>query len=102
MIDTGSHVLYTFQKRGEADWHQWRRCQRGVHDMLATATPGIVVCRLCRTLGVCLWCGLSLPLGARITVCSQHLGLVRWQVRHPPTVETWLLDDIEEDAHGPR
>src|SRR5579859_665747 len=101
MMDTRSYLLHTFQKQGEADRLQRHRCQRGAHDMLATATPGIVVCRLCRTLGVCLWCGVSLPLGACISVCSKHLGLVRWQARQLRTVDAWLLDDIEEDSYEP-
>lgn len=101
MIATRSHLLHALHNQAEADRRQWRRCQRGAHDMLATATPGIVVCRRCRTLGVCLWCGWSLPPGACITVCSQHLGLVRWQARHPRTVEAWLVDDIEEDTYEP-
>jgi len=69
----------------EADRAQHLRCQRGDHDMLATASPGVVVCRLCRTLGVCLWCGLTLPQGACVVVCARHIGAVRWQARHPRT-----------------
>ena len=103
MIETRSHPLHAFQQHVEADRRQWRRCQRGAHDMLATATPGIVVCRCCRTLGVCMWCGWSLPLGACICVCSQHLALMRWQARHPSIIEAeaWLLDDIEENDYEP-
>ena len=102
MMDTRSPLLHALSNFMQADQQQRLRCQRGAHDMLATATPGIVVCRQCRTLGVCLWCGWNLPLGACISVCSQHLGLVRWQARHPHTVESWLLDDIEEDDYEPR
>jgi hypothetical protein len=42
-------------------------------------------------------------MGACISVCSQHLGLVRWQSRSPRTVEAeaWLLDDIEENDYEP-
>ena len=103
MITPRSSLLHTLHHQGEADRQHWRRCGRGAHDMLATATPGVVVCRHCRTLGVCLWCGWSLPLGACISVCPQHLGLVRWQARHPRTIETdaWLLDDIEENEYEP-
>lgn len=102
MMETRSPLLHTLSNFMQAEQQQWQRCQRGAHDMLATATPGIVVCRWCRTLGVCLWCGLSLPLGACISVCSQHLGLVRWQARHPRIVEAWVPDDIEEDDYEPR
>jgi hypothetical protein len=77
--------LYASQR--EADQQQRIRCQRGEHNMLATASPGVVVCRLCRTLGVCLWCGLTLPQGACVVVCSKHVGAVRWQARHLQTVE---------------
>ena len=103
MIATRSSLLHTVQNHVDADWQQWQRCQRGAHNMLATATPGVVVCRRCRMLGVCLCCGWSLPLGACISVCPQHLGLVRWQARRPRTVEaeSWLLDDIEENDYEP-
>ena len=98
MIEHRHSLLPALHQQMEADR---LHCQRGMHDMLATVPPVVVVCRRCRTLGVCLWCGWSLPLGACITVCSQHLGLVRWQAHHPHTVEAWLADDIEEDDYEP-
>ena len=79
---------------------QRTRCQRGEHDMLATASPGVVVCRLCRTLGVCLWCGLTLPHGACIVVCAKHVGAVNWQARHLPTGKTRTLY-AKEAGHEP-
>ena len=73
----------------EADRAQLRHCQQGEHDMLATPTPGVAACRVCRTLGVCLLCGLSLPYGACIVVCPKHIGFVRWQAaRQTPRITT--------------
>lgn len=95
MIEERNPLLQALREQMEVDQQQLLRCQRGEHDMLATASPGVVVCRLCRTLGVCLWCGWSLPLGACITLCSKHIGLVRWQARHPCTVEAWPPDTKE-------
>ena len=71
----------------EADRVQYLRCQHGEHDMLATASPGMVICRVCRTPGVCLWCGFTLPYGACITVCAKHIGVVQWQARHRQPVQ---------------
>jgi hypothetical protein len=82
--------LYASQR--EADQQQRIRCQRGEHDLLATASPGVVVCRLCRTLGVCLWCGLTLPHGA-------YIGAVQWQARHQRTVEAGTLKAKETPHH---
>ncbi len=87
--------LYASQR--EADQQQRIRCQRGEHDMLATASPGFVVCRLCRTLGVCLWCGLTLPHGACVVVCSKRVGAVRWQARHLQTVEARTSAQEDEE-----
>ncbi len=81
MIDERTPLLQAVRDQMIADQQQMLRCQRGHRDMLATATPGVVVCRLCRTLGVCLWCGLSLPYGACITVCAKHIGTVTQQAR---------------------
>ncbi len=86
----------------EADRAQYLRCQRGGHEMLATASPGVVVCRLCRTLGVCLWCGLTLPHGACAVVCARHVGAVQWQARHLRTVEARTAQTQEGQQHEPR
>lgn len=67
--------LYASQR--EADQQQRTRCQRGEHDLLATASPGVV----------CPWCGLTLPYGACVVVCAKHVGAVQWQARHPRTGE---------------
>ncbi len=75
-------MLHLYASQREADQKQRSRCQRGEHDMLATASPGMVVCRLCRTLVGCLWCELTLPHGACVVVCSKHVGAVSWQARH--------------------
>ena len=83
MIDERNPLLVALREQLDADLEHRQRCQRGEHDMLATASPGMVICRVCRTLGVCLWCGLTLPPGACIVVCSRHIGAVRWQARHP-------------------
>jgi hypothetical protein len=85
MIDDETVIRQIASAVIEEDRAQRMRCQRGEHDMLATASPGVVVCRLCRTLGVCLWCGLTLPSGACVVVCARHVGAVRWQARHPRT-----------------
>jgi hypothetical protein len=85
--------LYASQR--EADQQQRIRCLRGEHDMLATASPGVVVCRLCRTLGVCLRCGLTLPHGACVVVCARHVGAVQWQARQQRTVEAGTRDAKE-------
>ena len=82
MIDDETIIRRIASAVIEEDRAQRLRCQRGEHDMLATASPGVVVCRWCRTLGVCLWCGLTLPHGACIVVCSKHIGAVQWQARH--------------------
>jgi hypothetical protein len=37
------------------------------------------VCRVCRIVGVCLWCGLIPPRGAVILVCPAHQDFVRLQ-----------------------
>ena len=39
LIETRSRLLPSFQQYGEAERRRWQRCQRGAHDMLATATP---------------------------------------------------------------
>ena len=85
MIDDETVIRQIASAVIEEDRAQHLRCQRGEHDLLATASPSVVVCRLCRTLGVCLWCGLTLPSGACVVVCSRHVGAVRWQARHPRT-----------------
>ena len=66
-------------KRIEADLAQMARCQEGDHQMEATRSPGVFVCIICRTVGVCPWCGLTPPAGACITVCHEHHELVEWQ-----------------------
>ena len=87
MIDERHPLLQALREQMEADQEQMLRCQHGNHDMLATASPGMVICRVCRTLGVCLWCGLTLPHGACVVVCSKHVGAVQWQARHQRTIE---------------
>lgn len=76
MIDERHPLLQALCERLEADQQQRLRCQHGEHDPLATASAGVVVCR------VCLWCGLALPYGACVVVCSRHVGAVQWQARH--------------------
>ena len=85
----------------EADQKQRIRCQRGERDKLATASSGVVVCRLCRTFGVFLWCGMTLPQGACITVCSKHVGAVHWQARHLRTIEARTRYEQEGQHHEP-
>jgi hypothetical protein len=70
-------------RRIEADLAQMQRCQQGDHQLEATRSPGVFVCHLCRTVGVCLWCGLTPPAGACLTVCPGHRDLVEWQASHP-------------------
>ncbi len=60
------------RRRIAADLEQIHRCQRGDHLMEATRSPGVVVCRFCHTVGVCLWCGLTQPAGACVLPCPQH------------------------------
>lgn len=91
--------LYAAQR--EADQQQLLRCQHGQHVMLATASPGVVICRVCRTLGVCLWCGLTLPYGACVVVCSKHIGAVRWQARHFRTRPVHRSDPSHEQRREP-
>ncbi|HEV2457380.1 MAG TPA: hypothetical protein VGS80_03375 [Ktedonobacterales bacterium] len=69
-------------RRLEADLAQMQRCQEGNHQMEATRSPGVVVCIVCRTVGVCLWCGCTLPAGACIIVCPPHRALADWQAAH--------------------
>ena len=76
MIDDETIIRRIASTVIEEDRAQHLRCQRGEHDMLATASPGV---------GVCLWCGLTLPHGACVVVCATHIGAVRWQARHPRT-----------------
>lgn len=64
----------------EADLAQIRQCQAGNHRMETTQSPGVVVCRLCRIVGVCPWCGHPVPARACISVCPEHAPLVAWQV----------------------
>jgi hypothetical protein len=97
MIDDDTLIRRIASAVIEEDQQQMLRCQRGQHDMLATASPGVVVCRLCRTLGVCLWCGMTLPQGACITVCAKHVGAVQWQARHRP-----LLNRLDPSYHVER
>jgi len=89
-----------------ADREQARRCAHGEHDMLATASPGVVVCRFCRTLGVCLWCGMTLPQGACIVVCATHVGAVHWQAKQHQsrsagtgTRRSFQHQESEEELH---
>ncbi len=100
MIDERNPLLRALREQMEADQQQRIRCQRGQHDLLATASPGVVVCRLCRTLGVCLWCGLTLPHGACVVVCAKHVGAVQWQARYTRTVEA-RTPHAKETPHEP-
>jgi hypothetical protein len=79
MSDEWNPLLQAPHEQREVDQQQMLRCQHGEHDLLATASPGMVICR------VCLWCGLTLPQGACIVVCAKHIGAVQWQARHPRT-----------------
>ena len=101
MIDERNPLLQVLRAQMEADQQQMLRCQHGEHDMLATASPGVVVCRVCRTLGVCLWCGLTMPSGACIVVCAKHVGAVQWQARHHRTVEARMPQTKEGQHHDP-
>src|SRR5260370_13945783 len=92
-------LLQALRDQVEADQQQRIRCQHGEHEMLATASPGIVICRLCRTLGVCLWCGLTLPPGACIVVCDKHLRTVRWQAKQPQRTLEARPSDAKTTAH---
>ncbi|MGH2496118.1 MAG: hypothetical protein ACRDIV_15600 [Ktedonobacteraceae bacterium] len=97
-LDEQNPLLQALRAQLEADQQQMLRCQRGQHDMLATATPGVVICRLCRTLGVCLWCGFNLPPGACISVCAKHIGTVTQQAkgRSSRTIEASRTDYEQE------
>jgi hypothetical protein len=86
--DPLAHALYA---QLEADQEQRIRCQRGEHDMLATASPGVVVCR-----------GLTLPHGACVVVCAKHIGAVQWQARHHRTGEARTPYTKEGQQHDPR
>lgn len=101
MIDERNPLLVALREQMDADQQQRRRCQHGHHDMLATATPGVVVCRVCRTLGICLWCGYNLPPGACISVCSKHVGVVQQQAkrRRTRTVEAGRTTHAKERQH---
>jgi hypothetical protein len=99
MIDERNPLFQALREQMEADQQQMLRCQRGEHDLLATASPGVVVCRLCRTLGVCLWCGLTLPHGACVVVCAKHVGAVQWQARHTCSVEAGTSQAKEAPHH---
>ena|SRR5260370_6488030 len=100
MIDERNPLLQALCEQMEADQEQMLRCQHGEHDLLATASPGMAICRMCRTLEVCLWCGLTLPHGACIVVCAKHVGAVNWQARHLPTGKTRTLY-AKETGHEP-
>jgi len=63
----------------EADLAQIKRCQAGEHLLEATKSPGVLVCRVCRIVGVCLWCELIPPPGAVILVCPAHRDFARLQ-----------------------
>ena len=67
------------RRRIEADLAQIKRCQAGDHRLEATKSPGVWMCRLCRRVGVCLWCGLIPPPGAAIMICPAHHDFVRVQ-----------------------
>ena len=67
------------RRRIEADLAQIKACQAGDHRLEATRSPGVLVCWVCRIVGVCLWCGLIPPPGAVILVCPAHRDLVRLQ-----------------------
>jgi hypothetical protein len=67
------------QRRIEADLAQIKACQAGDHRLEATKSPGVLVCRVCRIVGVCLWCGVIPPAGAVILVCPAHRDFVRLQ-----------------------
>jgi len=101
MIDDETIIRRIAHAVIEEDRAQHLRCQRGEHQMLATASPGVVVCRLCRTLGVCLWCGLTLLYGACVVVCAKHIGAVQWQARPHRTVEARTPQAQEGQQHDP-
>jgi hypothetical protein len=67
------------QRRIEAYLAQIKACQAGEHRLEATKSPGVLVCRVYRIVGVCLWCGLIPPAGAVILVCPAHRDFVRLQ-----------------------
>jgi hypothetical protein len=69
----------TLRRRIEADLAQIKRYQAGDHCLEATKSPGVLVCRMCRIVGVCLWCGLIPPAGAVIVICPAHRDFVRLQ-----------------------
>jgi hypothetical protein len=66
-------------RRIEADLAQIKACQTGDHCLEATRSPGVLVCRVCRIVGVCLWCGPIPPPGAVILVCPAHRDFARLQ-----------------------
>ena len=101
MIDDDTIIRRIASAVIDEDQQQRLRCQRGEHDMLATASPGVVVCRLCRTLVVCLWCGLTLPHDACVVVCVKHVGADQWQGRHSRTIEAGTPDTKETAHHEP-
>ncbi len=68
------------RRRVMAEFEQMQRCQQDKHVMEATKSAGVVVCRFCRIVGVCPWCGLVPPAGACITVCPAHRDFVALQV----------------------
>ena len=69
----------SLRRRIEADLAQIKRCQAGDHCLEATKSPGVLVCRMCHIVGVCLWCGLIPPAGAVIVICLAHRDFVRLQ-----------------------
>lgn len=104
ILDERNPLLVALREQLDADQQQMLRCQHGEHDMLATATPGVVICRVCRTLGVCLWCGYNLPPGACISVCARHIGTVNQQAKRqdPRTVEADRPPSAKERHDGLR
>jgi hypothetical protein len=73
--DEEARTHKALRQRIEMDLAQLKRCQQDEHAMQATQSPGVVVCTLCRSVGVCLWCGIVPPQGASIVPCRVHAHL---------------------------
>jgi hypothetical protein len=93
------------QRRIAADLAQIKGCQAGEHRLEATKSRGVLVCRVCHTIGVCLWCGVLPPAGAVIVVCPAHRDFVRLQAlalgASPVPLASSIVEMIGEGPQQP-
>lgn len=98
-VSSSSRTHKTLPQRIEMDLAQLKRCQRDEHAMQATQSPGVVVCTLCRSVGVCLRCGIVPPQGASLVPGRAHAHLATIDAARTANSITHT-NGKEQQSHG--